>query len=59
MVSDVNSDSIAAEWIQLEYFNQGHSFMAADSIQARIETEMRKKEELSDFSDFADMYDKC
>ena len=48
----VNSPSIAAKTITVQYFGPGHTYMAADSVHAEIESQMRKMKKVYDFDDF-------
>lgn len=50
----VNSDEIAADSIELKFFEPGHTFMSADSFHHQVELSMKKKKRVYDFSDFED-----
>jgi hypothetical protein len=43
------------ESITLKFFEPGHTFMAADSVHAAIEKQMKKKKSIWDFQDFANV----
>ena len=48
----VNSQAIAAKTITVQYFEPGHTYMAADSVHAEIESLMRKMKKVYEFDDF-------
>ena len=50
----VNCEEYDVDEIHLKYFIPGHSFMSADSVHGRIESQMRKKKNIYDFRDFTD-----
>lgn len=49
----VNSEGISAESITLNFFEAGHTFMAADSVHAAVEKQMKKAGKVYDFDDFS------
>ena len=49
----VNSNKIAAKSITINYFEPGHTFMAADSVHAEVENQMKRKQKVYDFEDFS------
>ena len=48
----VNSDKLAAKKIVIKYFEPGHTFMAADSVHAEVENQMKKIRKVYNFTDF-------
>ena len=46
------------ESITLKFFEPGHTFMAADSVHAAIEKQMKKVQKINDFSDFIAVVEK-
>ena len=51
MVAEVNRPG-GPEQITIKYLEKGHTFMAADSFHARVESELRKMQNVYDFEDF-------
>lgn len=52
LVRMVNSDEIAVNEISINYFEPGHSFMAADSFHHQVELSLKKQGKTYDFEDF-------
>ena len=52
LVAVLNSLAGSLKSISLKYFEQGHTFMSADSFHHRIELRVRQKGDLCDFDDF-------
>ena len=48
----VNSQDFKCETITLNYFEAGHTYMAADAFHKEIEDEMKKQKNIYDFEDF-------
>ncbi|CAH1115776.1 unnamed protein product [Psylliodes chrysocephalus] len=52
LVRIINSAEISASEIVVNYFEPGHSFMAADSFHHQIELSLKRQGKLYDFDDF-------
>ncbi|CAH2008744.1 unnamed protein product [Acanthoscelides obtectus] len=52
LVYIVNSTSISAETIHLNYFEPGHTFMSADSFHHQVEESLKRQVKTYDFADF-------
>lgn len=48
----INSNEVAAETIELKYFEPGHTFMSADHFHHCVENSMKRKKNVYDFPDF-------
>lgn len=48
----INSDEVAAESIQLKFFEPGHTFMSADHFHHQVEKSMKQMNKVYDFDDF-------
>ncbi|CAH1108697.1 unnamed protein product [Psylliodes chrysocephalus] len=55
----INSAEISASEIVVNYFEPGHSFMAADSSYHQIEFSLRRQGRIYDFDDFVKAVSKC
>lgn len=54
LVYVINSCEINASTITLNYFEAGHTFMAADSFHHSVELSLKKRGKVYDFQDFVD-----
>ncbi|CAH1969615.1 unnamed protein product [Acanthoscelides obtectus] len=52
LVYIVNSTSISAETIHLNYFEPGHTFMSVDSFHHQVEESLKRQVKTYDFADF-------
>lgn len=50
----INSNDVAAQKINLKYFEPRHTFMSADSFHHQVEHSLKKKGKVYDFQDFVD-----
>lgn len=50
----VNSDEMAIDEINIQYFVPGHTFMSADSFHHQVEAALKKQKKTYDFKDFSD-----
>lgn len=55
----INSSDISANEIMVNYFEPGHSFMAADSFHHQIELSLKRQGKIYDFYDFVNAISKC
>lgn len=56
----VNCTEIAIEDITtIKYFEPGHTFMAADFFRHQTELSLKRKKQVYDFNDFADVVQKA
>lgn len=59
LVAELNKPTNLVESITIKYLERGHTFMSADSFHHRIEEQMKKSQNLYDFSDFLALVAKC
>lgn len=50
----INCDEVALTYLELKYFESGHTFMAADSFHHAVENSLKRKGKVYDFSDYID-----
>lgn len=55
----INSSEISANEILVNYFESGHSFMAADSFHHQIELSLKRQGKTYDFDDFVKAVSEC
>lgn len=48
----INSDVVSLEFLEVKYFESGHTFMAADSFHHSVESSLKKQQKVYDFNDF-------
>lgn len=52
LVHLVNSTEVETDFIELNYFESGHTFMSADSFHHQVELSLNKMKKVYDFEDF-------
>ena len=55
LVEMVNDETVLCEKVTINYFEPGHTWMAADSFHRSVEQQMKRRKTVHDFRDFEDV----